>query len=758
MDHPRRPRGGYDDDDEEEEHASDDEGEAEEEEEEDDENFDDDAEEEFDDGDEFDDDDELRHDDGDDESYAILTAEEFTEEVVASLPAVQVDLTWIASIDELTDREVTRVVRALKEKVQKPCVKEEEKEEAGEKNVGPPPRAAASAGADHRGKDLTIQLRHSRHTMAVAKRTTKVLTAIGVVGALQSLSIHYEDDGEGSRALKFAIVDHYLASLSNSAREAARAIAPRPPLTVHLDCLGSDPQVWAKFVNRFPNMESLSLGNPFLYLHNFNQRTVAAVADSLHNMPALQSFTVNINVRGSSHTETVARLLRGMSAAPQLKTLCVQFDDDQDDEVDDDGDFDDDSDEEHDATELVDSINHLARFIATARFLRKFSFQLSGAAQQANVDCIALLDHAVGSTTLEEIQLTDTHLRHSSFGSQDAAANQSLKELTLTLSVLSPEFWSPLHRFENLRSVRLDNPRASQHRVSWSELFRQLPKLESFSDANLDDHRIDHDEEVAAIARNLDRMPLLRNLVLATHASPYAGRSVEFPSLEVLFQKCKGTLDLDHTGCGDDNVRFVCAGLNEARYLTHLHLRVTGLVLTPASVASIIGCLETNGTLQTFNGIFELSSPVLRGTFDAVLTSLLSANNVLTKFGLFVHDVRNASELGNKNMLLEPVVAGLALNETLKSISLAPFEADASFRAMLQKNATLQYVEGVSDPDIAWLLTLNRYKRRLLLTPRQLPESLWTRVLEQIVKDDRADVLFHFMKRLPRSITERIPS
>lgn len=747
MDPPRRLRGGYDDEDE--DHANDDEGEGEEDDvegedasEDEGDLDDDDADdaEDFDGGDEFDDDEEDEDDDddeenlhdGDDESYAILTAAGLTAEIRSSLPSVEVDLTWIASVEQFTDREVGQVARALKEE------------------------EGVVAGAV---KDISIQLRHSRHTMAVAKRTTKILLAMGVADALESLTIEYEDDGETSRAAKFMIFDHYLSSLSNSPRGAS-GVSSRLPLQVHLECLCYDPRVWATFVNRFPNIHSLSLGSPLLYLHNFNQRSVAAVADTFHGLSELRSVTANINVRGTSHTEAVARLFRGLSAAPQLESLCVQFDDDEDDEVGDDQDFDD-SDGERDTTELVDSVNHLARLIATARSLKKFRFQINGNAEQAGVDCIALLEEAVGSTALEEMELVNVHIRRSALRARDNATNQSLRELTLSQCFLFPEFWSPLPRFENLRSVRINDPRTSQHRASWLELFRRLPNLESFTDANRDDHRIDHDQELAAIADNLDAMPLLRNVVLATNASPYRGRSVEFPSLEVLVRKCKGTLDLDHAGCGDDNVRFVCAGLNSALYLTHLHLSVTGLVMTPASVAAVIACLETNKTLQTFQGIFEVSSPAERGTIDPVLTSMLSVNKVLKEFALYVHlrmGVRDSSDLGHENMLLEAIVAGLVHNETLKSLSVAPFKVNTSFRDMLQKNTTLQFVSDEGDPEITWLLTLNRYKRRLLLAPQQLPESLWTRVLEQIVKDDRADVLFHFVKRLPSSIVDCIRS
>jgi hypothetical protein len=140
-----------------------------------------------------------------------------------------------------------------------------------------------------------------------------------------------------------------------------------------------------------------------------------------------------------------------------------------------------------------------------------------------------------------------------------------------------------------------------------------------------------------------------------------------------------------------------------------------------------------------------------------VVTSMLSTNKVLNKFGLYVHlrvGARDVSDMGHETVLLEAIVAGLVQNEAVTNLGVAPFTVHTSFRDMLQTNTTLQFVSDERDPEITWLLTLNRYKRRLLLAPQQLPESLWTRVLEQIVRDNRADVLFHFVKRLPSSIMQ----
>jgi hypothetical protein len=295
-------------------------------------------------------------------------------------------------------------------------------------------------------------------------------------------------------------------------------------------------------------------------------------------------------------------------------------------------------------------------------------------------------------------------------------------------------------------------------------VIHRLPCLESFTDKNChssDGNAVCRDQELAAIADNLDGLPMLRNLVLTTHASPYAGRSSEFPSMEGLLRKMKGTLELDHYGCGDDNTGFICAGLKEAQFLIHLHLRVTGLVLTPASVVPILGSLVKNRVLRTFKGSFEFSSPANPGTFDSVLISLLSTNTVLKTFHFkfqvsgSVHGCNNRESY--KDKLLDSIAAGLVHNESLESFEYEgpkSYTAERSFRNMLEKNTTLLSVTGVYYPDIEWFLTLNRYKRRLLLSSVQIPDSWWTHVLERIAKDNRQDVLFHFLKRLPSSVLE----
>jgi hypothetical protein len=138
------------------------------------------------------------------------------------------------------------------------------------------------------------------------------------------------------------------------------------------------------------------------------------------------------------------------------------------------------------------------------------------------------------------------------------------------------------------------------------------------------------------------------------------------------------------------------------------------------------------------------------------------------------------------DLVVAPIARALANNRALKVLSLNGLDeidpiSFALLCGMLQTNVTLERIKfhdsiehSEAKDKIEWLLTLNRYKRRCFpvvvpdgvgyplpegdpdprpaCDPEALPGGVWSSVLERIATDHRADVMSHFLRRLPNSL------
>jgi hypothetical protein len=335
--------------------------------------------------------------------------------------------------------------------------------------------------------------------------------------------------------------------------------------------------------------------------------------------------------------------------------------------------------------------------------------------------------------------------------------------------------------------------------------------LVDFSDASIDEEGI-----LAALVASLHRAPSLRDLTVCTNTSPRAGRTVSLPSLARLFRTCNGKLTLQHDGVNDSSAESICAGLQATTSLSDVRLTVTGEAMTIQTVVSILSALQENRTVETFHGTFLFDSPMQVGILDSVLEDLFSSNIVLESFGLdlllrqrFDDETYIYGETppNYTEIVVAPIARALAHNRTLKVLCLNGLdEVDprsfALLFGMLKTNLTLERITFHDDVDdseakdeIEWLLTLNRYKRRCLVQesdpvqapaddsparrlddpnphllgevlvpggvrdplpaadPETLPGGMWSSVvLERIATDRREDVMYHFLRRMPKSM------
>jgi hypothetical protein len=335
--------------------------------------------------------------------------------------------------------------------------------------------------------------------------------------------------------------------------------------------------------------------------------------------------------------------------------------------------------------------------------------------------------------------------------------------------------------------------------------------LVDFSVASIDEESI-----LAALVASLHRAPSLRDLTVCTNTSPRAGRTVSLPSLDRLFRTCNGKLTLQHEGVNDSSAESICEGLQATTSLTDVRLTVAGEAMTIQTVPSILSALQENHTVETFHGTFLFDSPVDVGFLDSVLEDLFLSNSVLESFGLdlllrqrFDDETYIYGETppNYTDLVVAPIARALARNRSLKVICLTGLEAvdPRSFAllfGMLKTNLTLERItfhgdveDSEAKDEIEWLLALNRYKRRCLVQesnpvqapaddfparrlddpnlhplgevlvpedvrdplpaaadPESLPGGVWPSVLERIATDRREDVMYHFLRRMPKSL------
>jgi hypothetical protein len=199
-------------------------------------------------------------------------------------------------------------------------------------------------------------------------------------------------------------------------------------------------------------------------------------------------------------------------------------------------------------------------------------------------------------------------------------------------------------------------------------------------------------------------------------------------------------------------------------------------------------------SLRTRSRLRTLTLRVLATGFADILSRLLRALvsvPTLTKFDFSAHvDGAGRPESGpyGPEVAIVDVYQLVALTPSLKDVKLHVDENFAVLHGLLEKhNVTLEriaFCEHVQDSDtkakIEWLLTLNRYNRRCLLGtapdpveemeapsvpgggqvphPRPaafqlpIPAAAWPLVLGRISSDHRADVMFHFLGKMPKPL------
>jgi hypothetical protein len=254
-------------------------------------------------------------------------------------------------------------------------------------------------------------------------------------------------------------------------------------------------------------------------------------------------------------------------------------------------------------------------------------------------------------------------------------------------------------------------------------------------------------------------------LTLETTALDREGHEVQLLSLADLIQHSKGLLSLLHVddfryrpGVRDANLRYIWSGL-DASSLTELKLTFKCDGLIPPAVIAFLNVLQRQRALKPFIGELYVSNEWGAACLDEVLSNLISSNSTLTTFGLQLRSLLSSKNEHNV-AILRAANSGLELNQSVRTLDGLPRHFDAvaeSLRSLLQRNSTLARLQEYRsfdkpvEKEIKWLLDLNRYKRRCLLEPEEVPSGCWLGVVERITKDRRPDVMYHSLKRMPLS-------
>jgi hypothetical protein len=257
--------------------------------------------------------------------------------------------------------------------------------------------------------------------------------------------------------------------------------------------------------------------------------------------------------------------------------------------------------------------------------------------------------------------------------------------------------------------------------------------------------------------------PKLSKLTLETTASDRKGHDRRLPSLADLVQHSKGSLTLIHVDdyyirVGDANLSYIWTGL-DASSLTELNLTFKCYGLTASAVVAFLSVLHRKRALKTFTGELYVNEEWDSDCLDNVLFDLITTTSMIKTFGLRLRSLRSSSTKEYNVAILRTVIRGLEHNQSVTTLVSLPryfYAVTKSLLSLLQRNYTLERLlhyrfEEPIEKEIKWLLDLNRYKRRCLLVPEQVPSGCWLGVVERIAKDQRPDVLYHFMKRMPHS-------
>jgi hypothetical protein len=664
--------------------------------------------------------------------------------------------------------------------------------------------SGTEAGWDRLVEHLSVNLSEASHDVKFARRVSKILDCLNLA-SLEEFDINcFEMDDYGStlRLSKSLGVDHYVQWMAS----APCITRPNRLSTIHLGGLGHDPKVWDAFVERFPSIRKVELcfleqAGPYRNgtLH------AAGLAASLGRLPLLRTLDVEVGATGLS--SILSGLCRRVGLLRNLEEVSLFFhgittdlDNDEYDMV-----LDEICRELAWCTSLKDVYVMFEQDASKRMKDTGFVFdrlRTSGSIENLQLRCVDI-------HTRSEKQQGHLGCEPGGTPSKSSITNRSLKSLDLNDCRIGRSYSSALANFTGIERISLrwnspDTRRPWRSPRTWAMLFRAHPQLKSIVVGNVEYAPASIDEEavLAALVASLDLAGAVQDWTVCTNSCNREGQSVPLPSLESLLRKCKGKLTLRHDGINDRTSDSLCAGLSATPFLTNLQLTVTGEAMTNQKVVSILGALQENRFVTTFHGKFLCYSTSEVGILDPVLVDLLSTNTVLETFGIdllvrrrFVLAIEGDAPPDYAELVVAPIANALAPNRKLKALYLNCLEridpvSFAALSGMLKTNVTLEQIkfhDSVEDSEakdtIEWVLTLNRYKRRCLFQnadpvqsslddkaslgadhhnplevprPASDPDSLlagvWPAVLGRTATDRRADVMYHFLRRMPKSL------
>jgi hypothetical protein len=659
---------------------------------------------------------------------------------------------------------------------------------------------------DRQVKQLVFDLSDPFHDLKFALRITKILDCLNLASLEQFDILWFEDmdDGTALQLWKPLVLDHYV----NWIATAPCITRPERLSKFCLGGLGHDPKVWDAFVARFSSLREVNLELDGRAGQCPNGTLCAtALASSMGRLPLLCALKIEYCAPGLSsiltclargfvllrnlqtfsfHTQdgrgfdnegvhdsdvVLEEMCRGLALCPSLKDVRVMFDEG--------------------ASKKIKDFGALFDHLRTSRSIEKLQLR-----------CVDI-------HTRSETHLGLPGSEPGGTPSESTITNQSVKSLVLNDCSIGRSYASVLAKFSGVENISLkwhshNAQRPWRSTRVWAMLFRALPQLKSIVVGNVDfaPASIDEDDVLAALVASLDLAEAVDDWTVCTNSCPRNGQSVRLPSLEQLLRKCSGKLTLRHEGINDSTCESLCAGLRVTPFLTNLQLIVSGEAMTNRTVASIFGALQENRSVKTFHGKFLFDLPLEVGILDPVLVDLLSTNSALEVFRLdllvrggFFLAIEGDAPPDYAELVVAPIANALAPNRKLKVLCLNGLErvdpvSFAALTGMLKSNVSLEQIkfhDSVEDSEakdtIEWLLTLNRYKRRCLFQnadpvqrssddeatlgvdhhnplevprpasdPDSLPAGVWPAVLERIATDRRADVMYHFLRRMPKSL------
>jgi hypothetical protein len=694
------------------------------------------------------------------------------------------DLNLVGLMSELTDQGMETLMEALKE----------------------------SSGSRARwGRFVTtifVDVAAPAHNTEVALRITKILDCLNL-SSLEDFSLE-ESNYEGPlHAWKPLVVDQYVTWMATT----TSITRPDRLSSFHLAGLGCDPKVWDGFVARFSSIEEMRMTleggagqYPSCALH------AAALAVSMQRLPQLRK--VFLRVRGTRLSSILSSLGRGLASLRKLEEVALHYlvNDIQDSDLSLDAicqglAFS--SSLKEVFVWLSSGANTQILFdrLRLSGSIKKVTLRQVDIIERKQAPC----PKAIHGRAEKHLDCAPAWK-----ASESSFRNQSITSLVLDHCSIGSAYSSSFETFMGVKDVSMivgpwQNPDGQlpwSCPQKWSMLFQAHPHLTSFVVGQMEYRYASIVDEgvLAALVAGLSVAKSLQDLAVCTNSRSPDGPDVPLPSLEHLLRKCTGKLTLQHDGgISDSNPESICAGLRAAPLLKNLHLTLTGVTMTQQTVASILQSLQANRTVKTFHGRFLLYSPLDVGVLDSVLADLFASNSVLESFCLEPLSRRSDGQgdsilAGNKlpnyaEAVVAPIARALAHNRSLKVLCLNGLGkmdpgSFALLFGMLKSNVALERIEipdGVEDSvatdTIEWLLTLNRYKRRCLVQksdptysqrllsgdvrdprpargsvpspagdPESLPAGVWSSVLERIAADRRADVMYHFLRRMPKSL------